>query len=68
VSRGIRADFDDRSSTISYKIREAEYEKIPYMAVCGPREEESNTISIRQHGRQELGVFSLKEFMKLIAG
>jgi len=63
---GIRSELDDSSSTISYKIREAEAQKIPYMAICGKREAESNTISIRKHGGGELGSLAIKEFIKVI--
>jgi threonyl-tRNA synthetase len=63
---GIRAELDESSSTISYKIREAETQKIPFMAVCGQREAESKTISIRKHGGQELGTFTVEEFAKII--
>ena len=63
---GIRSELDDSSSTISYKIREAETLKIPYMAICGKREAESNTISVRKHGRQELGSLAIEELVKAI--
>ncbi|MFB0522251.1 MAG: His/Gly/Thr/Pro-type tRNA ligase C-terminal domain-containing protein, partial [Candidatus Bathyarchaeia archaeon] len=63
---GIRSEVDDSSSTLSYRIREAETQKIPYMAICGKREEESKTISVRKHGREELGSLAIKEFARTI--
>jgi len=62
----IRSELDDSSSTISYKIRDAEIQKIPYMAICGKREAESNTMSIRKHGQKELGSLTIEEFVKAI--
>jgi threonyl-tRNA synthetase len=34
---GLRSELDESPSTISYKIREAEVQKTPYMAICGKR-------------------------------
>jgi len=52
---GLRAHADVRSEKIGLKIREAELEKIPYMLIVGERESESQTVSLRGHGRQDLG-------------
>jgi len=50
VTRGIRAELDDRSETLNYKIREAETQKVPYMAVVGAREAEAGTVAVRVRG------------------
>lgn len=47
---GIRAEIDDRSETLNYKIREAETLKVPYMAVIGGREAESGNVAVRVRG------------------
>lgn len=47
---GIRAELDDRTETLNYKIREAETQKVPYMAVLGKREAEGGTVAIRRRG------------------
>jgi threonyl-tRNA synthetase len=47
---GIRAELDDRTETLNYKIREAETQKVPYMAVLGKREAEAGTVAVRQRG------------------
>jgi threonyl-tRNA synthetase len=49
-SAGIRAEIDDRSETLNYKIREAETQKVPYMAVVGAREAEGGTAAVRVRG------------------
>src|SRR5262245_33112010 len=49
-SAGLRAWVDDRSGTLNYKIREAETQKVPYMAVVGAREAEAGTVAVRRRG------------------
>jgi threonyl-tRNA synthetase len=49
-SVGLRAWVDDRSGTLNYKIREAETQKVPYMAVVGAREAEAGTVAVRRRG------------------
>jgi threonyl-tRNA synthetase len=51
----IRTDIDDESQTLQKKIRSAEKEWIPYIAVVGDKEAESGTLSIRvrKTGKQE---------------
>lgn len=51
--RGIRAEIDTRKEKIGYKIREAELEKMPYMVICGDKEIENNTLSIRKRKGDE---------------
>jgi threonyl-tRNA synthetase len=62
--RGVRVHLDDRSDTLNYRIREGEMMKIPYMAVVGKREAESDSIALRVRGagkKQE--VIPVGEFM-----
>lgn len=49
-ARGIRAEVDDRSETLNYRIREAEMQKVPYMAVVGAREAAEGTAAVRVRG------------------
>ena len=65
-AHGIRCELDTSSSTISYKVREAETQKIPYIVVCGRRELEFKTVSVRKHGYKEVWSTSLKELVRLI--
>jgi len=66
LEHGIRAEIDDSSSTIAYRIRQAELAKIPYMAICGKQETETKKLSIRKHGAGNLGEGTLEEFVKRI--
>ncbi len=47
---GIRATMDAHNDTLNYRIREAEMQKVPYMAVLGKREAEQGTLAVRARG------------------
>ncbi|MGB3340129.1 MAG: threonine--tRNA ligase [bacterium] len=66
LKRNLRAEINDKSEKINYKIREAEVQKIPYIIIVGKREVENNTISVRKHGQGDIGVMKLKDFMNII--
>jgi len=48
-AQGIRAALFERDS-LSYRIREAELRKVPYMAVIGEREAAEGTVAVRRRG------------------
>src|SRR5213596_902595 len=61
---GVRAHLDERSETLNYRIRDAEMQKVPYMAVVGQREAEAGTVAVRVRGagkKQE--IVSLAQFV-----
>lgn len=45
--RGVRAHFDDRSEKLSYKIRGAQNQKIPYMLIVGDQEALNQQLTLR---------------------
>jgi len=53
----IRTFLDDRSDKIGAKIRNAEINRINVMLIIGPKEEESNTVSVRRKISGDLGTF-----------
>lgn len=55
----LRTEVDKRNEKIDFKVREAEKEKIPYMAIIGAREEKENTVSIRERHRKNRGPLSI---------
>jgi len=65
-SKGIRVWVDSGKEKIGYKIREAESQKIPYMAVVGKKEVAAGTVALRRHGRGDLGVKIIEELEKLL--
>jgi len=50
---GLRVDLDDRSDTLSYRIRDGEVMKVPYLLVVGDRELEAGTVAVRAHGAEK---------------
>jgi threonyl-tRNA synthetase len=66
LAYGVRSTLDNESSTISYKIRQAELQKIPYMAIIGKREAETKKIAVRKHGTGNLGSLTIQELVKII--
>ncbi|HET7443857.1 MAG TPA: threonine--tRNA ligase [Solirubrobacterales bacterium] len=59
---GVRVALDDRSESISKKIRDASLGRYPYMLVVGDREEEGNGVAVRSHADGDLGEMALAEF------
>ncbi len=49
VRAGVRAHLSERES-LSYRIREAELRKVPYMCVIGRREAEEGAVAVRRRG------------------
>jgi threonyl-tRNA synthetase len=47
---GIRAVLDAGNETLSYRIREGELMKVPYLAVIGQREADAGTVAVRTRG------------------
>ncbi|MCR5109063.1 MAG: threonine--tRNA ligase [Lachnospiraceae bacterium] len=64
---GIRAELDDRSEKIGYKIREARLERVPYMLILGQKEEEAGLISVRSRFKGDEGQKDLNDFIKDIS-
>lgn len=63
---GIRVELDDRSERLSAKIRDAQLEKVPYMAVIGDKEMAEDQLTLRQRGQKEQSVLTVDEFVKQI--
>jgi threonyl-tRNA synthetase len=61
---GLRAEADDRSESISRKIRDAELRKVPYQLVVGDREQEAEEVSLRQHRAGDRGAASVEEVLE----
>jgi len=66
LAYGVRSELDENPSTISYKIRQAELQKIPYMVVVGKREIEIEKIAVRKHGTGNMGSLTIRELVKHI--
>jgi threonyl-tRNA synthetase len=60
----LRAEVDERSESISRKIRDAELRKVPYLLVVGDREQESEEVALRQHRTGDRGAASVEEVLE----
>jgi len=61
---GYRVDIDFSGERLGKKIRTAELEKIPVVAVVGKREVASQTLSIRTRQSGELGALTISELQE----
>ena len=66
---GLEAELDARSDTLSYRVRDGEMQKIPYLLVVGDRELEAGTVAVRARGSdRKQAVMPLEEFVSRVAG
>jgi threonyl-tRNA synthetase len=63
AAAGFRVELDGRVEKISYKIREAQLQKIPYMLVTGDREAAEGTVAVRHRSAGDLGARTLEAFL-----
>jgi threonyl-tRNA synthetase len=62
----IRVEDDYRDETLSYKIREATLQKIPYLLIVGDKEQQTKTVTLRQYKEVKQLAFSVDELMELL--
>jgi threonyl-tRNA synthetase len=60
---GLRATADLSNNKITYKIREHSLQKLPYLLVVGDKEMETNAVSVRARGNQDLGQLGLDDLI-----
>ena len=63
---GVRCEIDRRNETIGYKLRQAQLEKAPNIAVIGAKEVESGTVALRSRREGDKGTLSADDFIKYI--
>jgi len=63
-AHGVRTFLDSRSDKINYKIRSAQLQKIPFMAILGDAETGSEKVTIRKRSGENLTSIDLEEFIK----
>ena len=59
--KGLRTIIDLRNEKINYKIREHSVSKIPILMICGAKEVQNNSVTIRRLGQQEQQTTNLDE-------
>ncbi|MBI1922379.1 MAG: threonine--tRNA ligase [Geobacter sp.] len=63
---GLRAQKDFRNEKLSYKVREAQLQKIPYMLVIGDKEMEAGTVTPRFRDGKNLEPMKPADFIAFI--
>ncbi|MBI4602404.1 MAG: threonine--tRNA ligase [Planctomycetes bacterium] len=68
LEAGIRSDLDDRDDKVSFKVRAAAKEKVPYVLVVGAKEAADGTVSVRSREKQDVQeVVPLEAFVQRVA-
>ena len=65
-AKGVRAEWDNRSEKLGYKIREAQLHKLPYMLIIGDQEVEKRTVSVRLKNGSQVSGIALDEFVNVL--
>ncbi len=65
---GVRVQGDFRNEKLSFKIREAQLQKIPYMLVIGDKEVETATVTPRFRDGKNLAAMKAAEFVSFVEG
>ena len=60
---GIRTELDHKDEKVGYKIRQAQFEKVPFMLVLGEKEAAEGAITVRSRDKGDLGSAQLDEFI-----
>ena len=60
---GVRASVDGSNERISYKIRQAQVEHVPYMAVVGDKEIAAGAVAVRSRSAGDLGPLPVVQFI-----
>jgi threonyl-tRNA synthetase len=64
---GLRADIDERSDKINFKIREAQLMKVPYMLVVGDREAQAGQVAVRNRKHGDRGAVTVDDFVSRLS-
>jgi threonyl-tRNA synthetase len=60
----VRCELDDRNDKISYRIRQAQLQKIPFMIILGEQEANADTVTVRLRNGDNLTGIKLADFIK----
>ncbi len=61
---GLSSEVDLKNHNLNYKIREHSLTKAPMLLICGKKEVDSNTVTIRRLDSKKQETMDLKEFLK----
>ena len=61
---GLKSQVDLKNHNLNYKIREHSLKKIPLLLICGKKEVDSNTVTIRRLDSNKQENMELDKFIK----
>ena len=67
MKAGISCEVDLKNHKINYKIREHSLAKIPILLICGKKELDANTITIRRLGSEKQETMNLDKSVQYIS-
>ena len=62
TAAAVRVELDTSNERISYKVRRAQVDHVPYMLVVGDKEASSGQVAVRSRGAGDLGPIPLETF------
>lgn len=65
-TEGIRTELNLDNEKIGYKIRDATIRKVPYLVIIGDREVSEQKITVRKRSGENIGPFTIEEFIGMI--
>jgi threonyl-tRNA synthetase len=66
-ARGLRLQLDERNEKMQAKIRDAQLQQVPYMAIVGEREAQASTVAVRHRRQGDLGSMALEAFAERVS-
>jgi threonyl-tRNA synthetase len=67
-SEGIRTELSMENEKVGYKIRNATLRKVPYLVIIGDREVSEQKVTVRKRSGENIGPFTIDEFIEIIKG
>ena len=67
MKAGINCEVDLKNHKLNYKIREHSLAKIPILLICGKKELDTNTITIRRLGSEKQETMNLDKSVQYIS-
>ena len=67
IKAGINTEVDLKNQKINYKIREHSLSKVPLLLICGQKEVNDKTVTIRKLGSEKQETLSLDKAVKQIS-
>lgn len=62
----LRYELSSSNQTLSYRLRQAELQKIPYLLIVGQREVKENKMVLRRRGNKEQRTLTIKDFLAIV--